>query len=123
MANGSGRVPAHSAEPSKPPHPGDAPYESSKKCGACHDVMFKAWSDSQHARSASSPAYLEALKRVVDQAQDKKAARESCVWCHAPTTILTGDLELQLPISREPMDHAPTSGLCVVATSRERAVK
>jgi hypothetical protein len=63
--------------------------------------MFKAWSDSPHARSATSPAYLEALKRTVEQATDKDAAREACVWCHAPTTILTGDHELQRPISRE----------------------
>ncbi len=83
-----------------PPRPG-GPYTTAKTCGACHDVMYKAWSDSPHARSATSPAYLEALKRVVEQAQDKKAGREACVWCHAPTTLVTGDLEMQQAVTRE----------------------
>jgi Cytochrome c554 and c-prime len=91
---------APAAAPAAPLRPAST-YTSAKTCGACHDVMFKAWSDSPHARSATSPAYLEALKRAVGEAPDAKAAREGCVWCHAPTTILTGDLELQQPISRE----------------------
>lgn len=91
---------AAAAAPPSPSRPGGS-YASSKTCGACHDVMFKAWTDSPHARSASSPAYLEALKRAVEQSSDAKAAREACVWCHAPTTLVTGDLELQRPISRE----------------------
>jgi Cytochrome c554 and c-prime len=94
-------VPVRSAEPSQPTHPGSSPYASSKRCGVCHDAMFKAWSDSAHARAATSPAYLEAVRRAVEQADDKNAARETCVWCHAPTTILTGDLDLKEPISRE----------------------
>lgn len=47
------------------------------------------------------PAYLEAVRRAVEQARDKKAARAACVWCHAPTTILTGDVDLLQPVSRE----------------------
>ena len=84
-----------------PPRPGGGPYTSAKTCGTCHDVMYKAWSDSPHARSATSPAYLETLKRAVDQSEDKKAGRDACVWCHAPTTLVTGDLALQQTITRE----------------------
>lgn len=83
------------------PRPGGAAYVSAKNCGACHDVMYKAWSDSPHARSATSPAFLEALRRVVETAADKQAARQGCVWCHAPTTIVSGDHELRQPVSRE----------------------
>jgi hypothetical protein len=94
-------VPASVADPAKPALPGGTPYASSKSCAVCHDVMYKAWSDSAHARAATSPAYLEAIRRTVERADDKKAAREACIWCHAPTTILTGDVELKEPISRE----------------------
>ena len=94
-------LPAAVTAPAGKARPGGSPYVSSKNCGACHDVMYKAWADSPHARSAQSPAFLETLRRVVEAAPDKGAARQGCVWCHAPTTILTGDLELQQPISRE----------------------
>ena len=30
-----------------------------------------------------------------------KAAREGCVWCHAPTVLVTGDLEMQQAVTRE----------------------
>lgn len=87
--------------PAGAPRPGGSPYVSAKNCGACHDVMYKAWAGSPHARSATSPAFLETLRRVVEAAPDKQAARQACVWCHAPTTIMSGDLDLQQPISRE----------------------
>ncbi len=77
------------------------PYAAAANCGACHNVIYKAWGESPHARSATSPAYLEALRRVIEPATDAKAAREACVWCHAPTTLTTGDIELQHGISRE----------------------
>jgi mono/diheme cytochrome c family protein len=93
--------PAAATAPAGAPRPGGSPYVSAKNCGACHDVMYKAWADSPHARSASSPAFLETLRRVVEAAPDKRAARLGCVWCHAPTTILSGDLDLQQAISQE----------------------
>jgi len=80
---------------------GGGTYASAKTCGACHDVMFKAWSESPHAKSASSPAYLEALRRAIEAGGDAKGTREACVWCHAPTAILTGDVEMQQAITRE----------------------
>lgn len=93
--------PAAVTAPAGAPRPGGSPYASAKNCGACHDVMYKAWADSPHARAATSPAFLETLRRVVEAAPDKRAARQGCVWCHAPTTILSGDLDLQQAISQE----------------------
>ncbi len=92
--------PLGAATPASPTTSGGM-YMPAKSCGACHDAMFKAWSGSAHARSVTSAAYVETLRRTVEQSQDKKAAGAACVWCHAPTTILTGDLELQQPLSRE----------------------
>jgi hypothetical protein len=76
-------------------------YEPAKNCGRCHDAIFKSWSESPHSRSASSPAYQETLRRTEEAATDKAGARRACVWCHSSTTLLTGDLGLQQPISRE----------------------
>ena len=94
-------APSWSAAPAQTRRPASGPYATAASCGACHDVIYKAWVDSPHARSATSPAYVEALRRVIEPAPDAKAAREACVWCHAPTTLTTGDLELQHGISRE----------------------
>jgi hypothetical protein len=41
--------------------------------------------------------FLAALARAVEAG----ASRSDCVWCHAPTTLLTGDDGLQQPLSRE----------------------
>jgi nitrate/TMAO reductase-like tetraheme cytochrome c subunit len=83
---------ANPAEPSK----AASAYASASSCGACHADIFKAWQGSAHARSASSPAYLEARSRVSDP-----KGREGCVWCHAPTTLMIPDPDLQKPITRE----------------------
>ena len=94
-------APSWAAAPAQPRRPGGGTYAAAANCGTCHDVIYKAWADSPHARSATSPAYVEALRRVIEPAPDAKAPREACVWCHAPTTLTTGDLELQPGISRE----------------------
>jgi hypothetical protein len=83
------------------PGPSDSPYSSAEDCATCHASIHDYWSGSPHALSASSPAYLEALRQVVDASEEGAAARKACVWCHAPTTLVTGDLELKMPISRE----------------------
>lgn len=76
-------------------------YDSSRTCGACHTAIHKYWSESQHAKSASDPAFLAALQGAITASGDEQAVRRECVWCHAPTTIVTGDLALSQSISRE----------------------
>jgi hypothetical protein len=84
-----------------PAAPAGGPYAPAKECGACHAAIHRAWSESTHARAATSEAYVEALRRAIESASDKAAARAACVWCHAPTTLVTGDVDLKEPISRE----------------------
>ena len=91
------RAATAAAKPARPL----GPYTSARSCGTCHDAIHKSWADSPHARAATNPAYLEALRRIVESTAEGKAAREACVWCHSPSTILTGDLEMQQAISRE----------------------
>ena len=75
---------------------GGGTYASAKTCGACHDVMFKAWSESPHARSASSPAYLEALygadRSAFDQAIGSDA-RYAAGWKDIAARERFGDLK------------------------------
>ena len=59
------------------------------------------WSESEHSRSATSPSYRAALDAAMEGALDKSAVQRNCVWCHAPTALVTGDYSLQRPITRE----------------------
>ncbi len=92
---------AAAAPPAKPAGATVGHYDSSRTCGACHAAIHKYWSESQHAKSASDPAFLAALQAAVTTSGDEQAVRQGCVWCHAPTTIVTGDLALSQSISRE----------------------
>jgi cytochrome c554/c'-like protein len=80
---------------------GESPYTSARDCARCHQTIHTYWSESQHARSATSPVFLSALAAAVEGAPDRAAAQRDCVWCHAPTAITTGDYSLQRPITRE----------------------
>ncbi len=81
----------------------EAPYQSAEVCGVCHEAIHKAWADSPHARSSTNPLYREALRLAVENApeKDKDSVRKECVWCHAPTTLLTGDHQMTQPLSQE----------------------
>jgi hypothetical protein len=37
----------------------------------------------------------------VEKASDKDAVRNGCVWCHAPTALVTGDQHLEQAVTRE----------------------
>ena len=86
----------HGSDPAGAPPRETSAYASSDTCGGCHADIHKAWKVSAHAKAATSPAYVEARSRV----QDAKA-REGCLWCHAPTTMMLPDPDLKKPISRE----------------------
>ena len=77
---GSGAVLAEGAAPGGQP----APYASAKTCSECHPAIHGYWSESEHARSATSPAFLEALRAAVDKAPDKDAVRDGCVIVPRP---------------------------------------
>ena len=91
---------AAAADEKAPPAAGE-PYVSARKCAECHQTIHLYWSESEHARSASKPSYLEALATAVEGASDPEATRRGCVWCHAPAALATGDFGLQRPVTRE----------------------
>jgi hypothetical protein len=106
--------PAHAAPNPAAAAPA-APYKAAAECGECHEAIYRNWSEGPHARSATSPVFLAALTRAADS--DPEAPR-TCVWCHAPTTVVTGDTRLERPLSREGI----TCDFChtVVAVDMER---
>jgi hypothetical protein len=79
----------------------DGPYAPAAECGQCHQAIHAYWSESEHSRAATRPSYLAALGAAVEGSSDKPAVRQGCVWCHAPTALVTGDYELRDPIARE----------------------
>src|SRR5262245_32618067 len=96
--------PVRGATPAQPPQAVHSQYGSAKSCGVCHDTIHKNWDDSVHARASTNPVFLETLRRMVagDGATEaSKGARDGCVWCHAPTTLLAPDSELKPGISQE----------------------
>lgn len=92
-------VVAADVKPSPPAARG--PYTSAKTCASCHKTIHIYWSESGHAVSATKPSYLAALNAAVESAADKEAVRRDCVWCHAPTALVTGDYALRQAITRE----------------------
>jgi Cytochrome c554 and c-prime len=80
---------------------GPEAYASARSCATCHQTIHLYWSESPHSRSASKPSYQEALRTAVEGASDKEAVRRGCVWCHAPTALVTADYQIERPITKE----------------------
>jgi len=76
-----------------------AAYASARTCAACHQTLHTYWAESAHARSATSALFLESLRAAGEGGGE--AARRSCVSCHAPTAITTGDFDMQQAVTRE----------------------
>jgi hypothetical protein len=99
---GAGAAPPGTGPSPAPPSAVSAEsYSSARACASCHRLIHQYWSESAHARSATSPAFLEGLETAVAASSDKQAARVDCVWCHAPTVLLTGDYGLDEHVTRE----------------------
>jgi hypothetical protein len=94
-----GALPAAAAAPA----PVKSPYEPAEDCARCHSSIHRYWAEGPHAKSATSPAYRKALEALAPAGGTgaARAAREACVWCHAPTVLATGDYGLTQAISRE----------------------
>lgn len=81
--------------------PADATYGPARSCASCHKTIYTYWSESAHAQSLGKASYRDALAAAVASATDKEAVRRGCVWCHAPTALVTGDYELKQSLTRE----------------------
>ncbi len=75
------------------------PISSAEFCGRCHRAIYTAWKQSSHARSMESPLFQDALEAA--EAELGAAARKTCLGCHAPLALETGDSTLQKKVSWE----------------------
>jgi hypothetical protein len=104
IAGGSLPVAAVAPAPVPAAAPAKGPYEPAADCARCHESIHRYWSEGPHSKSAASPAFLKALEALSPAGAGTpaaRAAREACVWCHAPTVLATGDYALAQPITRE----------------------
>ncbi len=62
-------------------------------CGDCHSDIYQQWKNSTHNLAHKDPIYRQVaaylLKDVADK--DELAEAESCVKCHTPVGVLTGN--------------------------------
>lgn len=74
-------------------------YTSARVCGSCHVDIYNSWKNSLHAYSLIDPifdtAYMQAIKDGGEE------ARRMCLHCHAPMTMMNGDYDLSLGVTRE----------------------
>ncbi len=68
-------------------------------CGDCHRQIYEMWKRSMHAMSVTDPVFEASYMRAYRETEGK--AREICLRCHAPAAVLSGDLRMAQPISRE----------------------
>lgn len=74
-------------------------FDSSEKCGKCHDQIFDRWKESMHSRATSDPifraSYMEAHYK------SGGAAAKICLTCHAPTSKFTHGFNLDVSLTSE----------------------
>ncbi|MHC4597705.1 MAG: multiheme c-type cytochrome [Planctomycetota bacterium] len=70
-------------------------YESSRNCRICHPTQYATWSNSMHAKTAVESAFSGLIPGT------PKKTLESCMGCHAPTFLVTGDNDFKDEITRE----------------------
>ncbi len=74
-------------------------YTSSNVCGACHVEIFESWRKSLHALSYNNQVFLTAYREAY--LETNGSAKYFCLKCHAPTYLVTGDVDAAYPITRE----------------------
>ncbi|HKW96707.1 MAG TPA: multiheme c-type cytochrome [Bryobacteraceae bacterium] len=72
---------------------------SAEVCGRCHRAIQEAWKTSAHAQAMESRLFQDALD--VAETRFGAAARRTCLKCHAPVAVETGDLNLRKKTSWE----------------------
>jgi hypothetical protein len=73
--------------------------QSSKSCAKCHLDIYAYWKESLHGGALGDNIFQSAFMLALKEKGDE--VRGLCLDCHSPTTILTGDLMLEQPLSSE----------------------
>src|SRR5438105_9039777 len=79
--------------------PDMTPPASAELCGRCHRGIHQAWKSSSHALAMESRLFQEAL--ALAESDFGVEARRTCLSCHAPIAVKTGDLKLERKVTWE----------------------
>lgn len=74
-------------------------YTSATVCGYCHADIHESWNKSFHARSYGNHIFQKAYRQAIIESKGK--AKDYCLKCHAPTTLVTKDVGGGLTVTRE----------------------
>ncbi|MBI4832262.1 MAG: hypothetical protein HY801_12085 [Candidatus Lindowbacteria bacterium] len=74
-------------------------FSPSVNCAKCHLDIHTYWKDSMHAGALSDNIFQAAFMLAIRDNGD--SVRQICLDCHAPTTAVTNDIMLKLPVSSE----------------------
>lgn len=75
------------------------PMSSAEICGKCHLSIVESWKESAHSHSMDSRLFQDALAAA--EAEAGPPARSTCLGCHAPLALQTGDMNLERKVSWE----------------------
>jgi hypothetical protein len=74
-------------------------FVSAERCGSCHKDIYAAWQGSLHARAYEDKIFQVSYNEAI--ALDREEAERICMTCHAPTTLVTGDIKGEHKVTRE----------------------
>ncbi len=72
---------------------------SAELCGDCHRAIEEGWKQSAHSQAVESRLFQDAMKLA--EADYGVSARKTCLSCHSPIAVQSGDLALIKKVSWE----------------------
>ena len=75
------------------------PPSSAELCGDCHRAIEDGWKHSAHSQAVESRLFQDALKMA--ESDFGASTRKTCLGCHSPIAVQTGDLKLIRKVSWE----------------------
>jgi hypothetical protein len=72
---------------------------SAEFCGDCHRAIEAGWKQSAHSQAVESRLFLDAMKLA--EADYGASARKTCLGCHSPIAVWSGDMTLVKKVSWE----------------------
>jgi len=74
-------------------------YATSSVCKKCHIDIYNSWKKSLHSISYTNPIFKNAYSEAY--LSSKGGAKYVCLKCHAPTSLATGDVDVEQAITSE----------------------
>jgi hypothetical protein len=98
-------------------------FQSAETCRSCHAQIVDEWKASWMAKSYTNPVFQMDYERYKIFSKDKPHLNStSCLRCHAPIAVLTNDLEVITPLSREGVSCDVCHSVAAVKTQDDKAV-